>query len=83
MMKVLRVLRKVSTLYLLDGARNGSLRPAKQIFPLGKIWAICFPLLPGLRFPRERRTLVKILKYLRRGDRRKLVKIPNNLKFDI
>ena len=68
MMKVLRVLRKVSTSYSLDGAQSGSLRPAKQISPLGKIWAIGIPLLP-----------VVVLRLLR--EIRILVKIPYNLKY--
>ena len=69
MMKVLRASRKFSALSLLDGTRNGnSLRPAKQISPLGKIWAIGIPLLP-----------VVVLRLLR--EIRILVKIPYNLKF--
>ena len=70
MMKVLRASRKFSALSSLDGTRNGSLRPAKQISPLGKIWAIGIPLLPVglLRLLREIRILVKIpynLKYFK------------------
>ena len=60
MMKVLRASRKISALASLDGARKGSLRPAKQIFPLGKICAISFPVLPVLRLPLERPMLAKI-----------------------
>lgn len=66
MMKVLRASRKISALSSLDGTRKGSLRPAKQIFPFGKICAISFPLLPVLRLPRDRCILFKIpnsLKY--------------------
>jgi len=68
MMKVLRASRKISALSSLDGARKGSLRPAKQIFPLGKICAISFPLLSVLRFPRDRRILAKIPKSMFHSD---------------
>ena len=73
MMKVLRASRKISALSSLDGARKGSLRPAKQIFPLGKICAISFPLLSVLRFPRDRRILAKIPKSLKYFNNRILI----------
>ena len=70
MMKVLRPSRKLS---VFDGARNASLRPAKQISPLGKIWAIWIPVLPVL--PAVLPVLLLPLEIPM------LAKIPNSLKY--
>ena len=72
-MKVLRASRKVSAWSSLDGARIGSLRPAKQISPLGKIWAIWIPVLPVL--PAVLPVLLLPLEIPM------LAKIPNSLKY--
>ena len=66
-MKVFKASRTISASAALDGARIGSFRPAKQIVPSFKIWAISILFPPAL-----------VLRFLRLTGM--LAKIPDNLK---